>query len=215
MTGFEVLADRMVLQALKDPLMHVLRNAVTHGIELPAERTRRGKAATGLVTLTINAVGNRLTIAVEDDGRGVDLIQTAEIAVRCGIFSESDAAAQSPADLARLLFQPGFTTSRVVTELSGRGMGLSAVYEAVNRLQGEVEMRPRDRAGASVLIAVPFHLDASAAPGFLPQSDDRDPVLRNPIAASREGVRRRIGRRNTDDRARRSPDAAGQPGRSA
>jgi two-component system chemotaxis sensor kinase CheA len=157
-TGFEVLADRMVLQALKDPLMHVLRNAVTHGIELPAERKICGKSSAGMVALAIRAVGNRLTIEVEDDGRGVDMAQVLEFAVRRGLLSEADAATKGPSELARLLFLPGFSTSRAVTELSGRGMGLSAVYEAVLRLQGEVELRPRKEAGTTIVMAVPLSI---------------------------------------------------------
>ena len=108
--GFEVLADRMVLQSLKDPLMHVLRNAVTHGIESPPQRDRQGKPATGAVVLTLQVIGNRLTIEVEDDGRGVDVAHVVRVAVRNGMLSEAEAAAQSPAELARLLFQPGFST---------------------------------------------------------------------------------------------------------
>ncbi|HTQ37646.1 MAG TPA: response regulator [Pirellulales bacterium] len=156
--GFEALADRMVLQTLKDPLMHVLRNAITHGIELPAERTERGKSAAGQVTLTIQTIGSRLTIEVEDDGRGVDLAEVSHIAVQRGILSQSEATSQSPVELTRLLLLPGFTTSRMVTELSGRGMGLSAVYEAVTRLQGEVEVRPRGGGGTSILLTVPLSI---------------------------------------------------------
>ncbi len=157
-TGFEVLADRMVLQALKDPLMHVLRNAVTHGVESPSERVRCGKALAGLVTLTIRAIGNRLTIEVEDDGHGVDLAQVSEFAVRRGLLSQDEAVAQSASELARLLFLPGFSTSRAVTKLSGRGMGLSAVHEAVSRLQGAVELRPREEVGTSIVMAVPLSI---------------------------------------------------------
>jgi two-component system chemotaxis sensor kinase CheA len=156
--GFDVLADRMVLQALKDPLMHVLRNAVTHGIESPAERSRGGKPSAGLVTLTIRAAGKRLTIEVDDDGRGINLAEVSALAVGRGLLTEAEAALQSPPELAELLFQPGFSTSRTVSELSGRGMGLSAAYEAVNRLQGQIELRQRAEAGASVVISVPLSI---------------------------------------------------------
>jgi two-component system chemotaxis sensor kinase CheA len=159
-SGLHVLADRMVLQRLKDPLMHVLRNSVTHGIELPEERGRRGKPATGVVALAIEAVGNRLTIEIEDDGCGVDLHQVAQVAAGRGILPEPDAGSRPADELIRLLFQPGFTTSRTVTELSGRGMGLSAVYEAVTRLQGNVELRPRTDAGLCVVITVPLAICA-------------------------------------------------------
>lgn len=155
-SGFEVQADRMVLQAMKDPLMHILRNAVTHGIELPDEREAQGKQATGLVLLRIEALGNRLTIAVEDDGRGIDLAKTAEIAARRRLIPDKDVATATSAELTRLLFRPGFSTAPVVTELSGRGIGLSVVHEAVARLQGDVELRPREGCGTSLLLSVPL-----------------------------------------------------------
>ena len=156
--GFEVLADRMVLQALKYPLMHALRNAVCHGIELPAERKLHGKPAQGCVTLTIQARGNRLTILVEDDGRGVETKQVAEAAVRRNLVSAAEIASRSPQDIARLLFQPGFSTTTSVTELSGRGMGLSIAYETVTRLQGEIELLPGETAGTSLRLSVPLSI---------------------------------------------------------
>ena len=157
-TGFDVLADRMVLQTLKDPLMHILRNAVTHGIELPEERRRHGKPQAGLVTLAMEAVGSRLTIKVDDDGRGVDLAQVARVAVQRGVLTEAEAAAQSALELAQLLFLAGFSTASTVTDLSGRGMGLSAAYEAAKRLQGEIELRPLAKAGTSLQITVPLSI---------------------------------------------------------
>jgi two-component system chemotaxis sensor kinase CheA len=157
-TSANVHADRRVLEALKDPLMHILRNAVSHGIETPAERAAKGKARTGVVTLRIESKGSNLTIAVGDDGRGVDLGRIADVAVRQRILSESEAAQQQPQELARLVFRPGFSTSRSVTDLSGRGMGLSVVYEAVRRLQGEVELRPAEGVGTVVHLSVPLSI---------------------------------------------------------
>jgi two-component system chemotaxis sensor kinase CheA len=151
-------ADRRVLEALKDPLMHLLRNTISHGIETPRERVAKGKPATGLVTLRIEAEGQRLTIVVEDDGRGVDFARVAEVAVRLGILSDAEAAQRSPQELSRILFQPGFSTARSVTNLAGRGMGLSVVYEAVRRLQGDVDLRPADGCGTSFRISVPLSI---------------------------------------------------------
>jgi two-component system chemotaxis sensor kinase CheA len=157
-TGLEVQADRLVLQALKDPLMHLLRNAVTHGIESPEVRAKNGKSKTGRVSLRLQTQGNRLTLAVEDDGQGVDLGKVAKVAVQRGLISEADAAAKSPRELARLIFQPGFSTSEVVTDLAGRGMGLSVVYEAVERLQGEVEIQAGNQGSTSILLSVPLSI---------------------------------------------------------
>lgn len=151
-------ADRRVLEALKDPLMHLLRNTVSHGIETPAERLAKGKPATGLVTLGIEAEGQRLTITVEDDGKGVDLKRVAEVAVKDGILPEAQASELTPQELSRLLFRPGFSTTRSVTRLSGRGMGLSVVYEAVRRLRGEVDIQPADGAGTRIRVSVPLSI---------------------------------------------------------
>jgi two-component system, chemotaxis family, sensor kinase CheA len=155
-TGVHV--DRRVLDSLKDPLMHLLRNAVSHGIEGRQERASKGKSPEALVTLRVGAEGQRLTIAIEDDGRGVDLARVAEVAVQQRILSEQEAAHRSPQELARILFRPGFSTASSVTTLSGRGMGLSVVYEAVRRLQGEVDIRPAHNGGTCVHISVPLSI---------------------------------------------------------
>jgi two-component system chemotaxis sensor kinase CheA len=151
-------ADRRVLEALKDPLMHVLRNAVSHGIETPRERSAKGKPTSGLLTLRVDTQGQRLTIDVQDDGCGIDFSRVAEVAVRDGIVTESEAARSSPRELTRILFRPGFSTSRSVTELSGRGMGLSVVYEAVRRLQGDLDLQPADGGGTIIHLSVPLSI---------------------------------------------------------
>lgn len=153
-----VRADRRVLEALKDPIMHLLRNAVSHGIEPGAERLARRKDRVGQVILRVDADGQRLTIRVQDDGRGVDMARVAEVAVRDGILSAAEAAQRSPEELSRLLFRPGFSTSPSVTSLSGRGMGLSVVYEAIRRLQGELSALPAEGGGTVITISVPLSI---------------------------------------------------------
>ena len=157
-SGLEVEADRLVLEALKDPLMHLLRNAITHGIEIPTDRMHRGKNPVGRVTLRMEAQGNRLRLVVEDDGRGVNLKRVAEVALQRGLLTEAEAAAPSARELAGLIFQPGFSTSDVVTELSGRGMGLSVVHEAVQRLQGDADVQPTENEGTSIRLSVPLSI---------------------------------------------------------
>jgi two-component system, chemotaxis family, sensor kinase CheA len=153
-----VQADRRVLEALKDPIMHLLRNAAVHGIESPQERTAQGKPPVGLVTLRIDTNGQRLTVLVQDDGRGIDFPNIARVAVRDGLLSESEAAHSSPADLTRILLRPGFSTSKAVTSLSGRGMGMSIAYEAVRRLQGDLNIEPGPRHGAAISLSVPLSI---------------------------------------------------------
>jgi two-component system, chemotaxis family, sensor kinase CheA len=157
-TSAGVRADRRVLEALKDPIMHLLRNAVSHGIESPSERAGKGKSRNGLVTLQVDANGQRLTVTIQDDGRGVDLARVAEVAVRDGILSQSDGAHRSPHELIRILFRAGFSTSPRVTSLSGRGMGLSVVYEAIRRLQGDLDLQPIAGGGTMVSLSVPLSI---------------------------------------------------------
>lgn len=156
--GLEVQADRVVLQALKDPVMHLLRNAVSHGIEPEAERVALGKPAAGLVRLAVLSRGSWLSILVDDDGRGLNGRNIAEEAVRRGLLTAEDVAEQTEGELASLLFRPGFSTSRVITSISGRGMGLSVVQQEVSRLHGDVNLRPRVGGGTSVRIAVPVSI---------------------------------------------------------
>jgi two-component system chemotaxis sensor kinase CheA len=151
-SGLDILVDRLVLQSLKDPVMHLLRNALSHGIEPESERLAAGKPAAGMIRLTLRAGGERLRIIVEDDGRGLDYAAVAEEAARQGIARESDEA------LADLVFRPGFTTSQHVTTLSGRGLGLSIVRDEVNRLQGDVQLQSEPGKGLRILISVPLSL---------------------------------------------------------
>jgi two-component system chemotaxis sensor kinase CheA len=161
LSGSGVRADRAVLQALKDPVMHLLRNAISHGIETPRERESKGKPLAGSLTLRIESQRGLLLVEVEDDGRGVDLKNVAKVAVARGILAAEDPATASPQELGRIIFRPGFSTSPTVNDLSGRGMGLSVVYEAARRLQGEVNLRPKPGAGASIVLSVPLSVSTS------------------------------------------------------
>jgi len=152
--GLEQRADRLVLQALKDPLIHVLRNAVVHGVESVDERIAAGKPTAGQIQLTVETTSNRLRICIADDGHGLDEAAIRDRAVQLGLVSAADAGPQSN-DLAKLVLQPGFSTQQQVSELAGRGMGLSVVQEAVTRLQGEVRVSSQPRTGTRVEIEVP------------------------------------------------------------
>jgi two-component system chemotaxis sensor kinase CheA len=154
MTGLEREADRLVLQALKDPVMHVLRNAVSHGIEPPPERQRHGKQGEGRVQLAVEVIGNQLHIRIEDDGRGFNFSSIRERAVSAGLIQKD--VRLTGEETLELLFRPGFSTARSVTHISGRGMGLSVVKEAASRLQGSVRMESRSPAGSRLEIIAPL-----------------------------------------------------------
>jgi two-component system chemotaxis sensor kinase CheA len=154
--GLDVEADREVLQALKDPLMHLLRNAITHGVEPPAERLSAGKPAAGRVALQLTVDGDRLRALVEDDGRGIDLAAVRRQAVAQGLI---DAAGEAGIEaLRRLLLRPGFTTVAEASELAGRGIGLAVVEEATARLGGELEIAEGSSGGTRFTLAVPVSL---------------------------------------------------------
>jgi two-component system chemotaxis sensor kinase CheA len=155
LSGSGVRADRVVLQALKDPVMHLLRNAISHGIEAPADRAGAGKRPVASLTLRLDSQRGRLLVEVEDDGRGVDLKKVDQV------LSQAEPGQHSTEELERAIFRPGFSTSATVNRLSGRGMGLSVVYETVHRLQGDVHLRPKETPGASFLLSVPLSVSTS------------------------------------------------------
>jgi len=154
--GLQTEADRATLQVLKDPVMHLLRNSVKHGIETPTERKRLGKSRSGNIAIAINARGNRLFVRVEDDGRGVDPGRIASAAVKQGLLSKAEAAVATPEMLLRVLLKPGFTTVDAVTKLAGRGIGLAIAHQAAMQLQGNLDIHSTEGTGMAVVISVPL-----------------------------------------------------------
>jgi two-component system chemotaxis sensor kinase CheA len=154
--GLDCEADRAVLQRIKDPVMHLLRNAVSHGIEIPRERQAAGKAAEGHIWLQLSTEGNRLSIVVEDDGRGVDVATVRAQALARGMSMPADTA--DPHALWRLLSEAGFSTASAVTAISGRGVGLSVVREALAELDGTVALGPGKGTGMRIELSVPVNL---------------------------------------------------------
>ena len=145
--GLETQADRVVLQALKDSVLQVLRNAVSHGAETPDERASREKPAVNTILMKVHSRGDRLKLTIQDDGKGIDEKAILDEAAKRGIGST---------DPAKLLMLPGLSTAKQITSLSGRGMGLSIVQEAVARLQGNISVRPVVGGGTVVSISVPL-----------------------------------------------------------
>jgi two-component system chemotaxis sensor kinase CheA len=156
--GLDCEADRLVLQRIKDPVMHMLRNAVSHGIESPAERRAKGKDPAGHVSLRVAAERDRLSIVVEDDGRGIEFRSIAEKAVSEGLLSRAEADTASDEALSQFLFAPGFSTANAVTKISGRGVGLSVAREAVTGLQGTLSLRSVPGRGARIDALLPISI---------------------------------------------------------
>lgn len=171
--GLDIQVDRQVLQALKDPVMHLLRNAVSHGLEPTAERAAKGKPERGEITLELASRGGRLAVSVRDDGRGPDLLRIENVAVERGLLPKRSAGERMPRmdQLLSLVFTPGFSTAAAVDRLSGRGMGLSVVAEAARKLHGSVLLRPRFPWGTEALLSVPF--TAARQPLLLAEAEGR------------------------------------------
>ncbi|PSC03860.1 hybrid sensor histidine kinase/response regulator [Alsobacter soli] len=157
-SGLDVQADRRVLQALKDPVMHLLRNALSHGAESPDARVAAGKPAHMTIALSFRSQGGRLVVSVRDDGRGPDLARIEAAAVERGLLpARAPHEPPPPPDqLLALVFEPQFSTAPAVDRMSGRGMGLSVAAEAARRLQGGVLLRPARPWGAEVIISAPL-----------------------------------------------------------
>ncbi len=157
--GGDVEIDKRILEEMKDPLIHLLRNSVDHGIESPQERMGRGKPPRGTITMSVSQMdGSTVEIIVSDDGAGVDPAAVRAAAVRSGRLSEEEAAALSEQDVLGLLFTPDFTTRRSVTEISGRGLGLAIVKEKVEGLGGRFAVEGRLNQGSSFRLLLPLTL---------------------------------------------------------
>jgi two-component system, chemotaxis family, sensor kinase CheA len=150
--------DKGILDALAEPLAHLVRNAVGHGIETPDEREAAGKPRSGTVQLNAYHQGNQMVIEVSDDGRGIDRQKLIQRAIERGAISATEAGALTDAEAARLIFQPGLSTADRVTEVSGRGVGMDVVATALERLKGTVEIESTPAAGTKFRLMVPLTL---------------------------------------------------------
>ena len=154
--GAETEVDRSVLELVKDPLTHLLRNAVDHGIELPAQRAAAGKPAEGVIRLSAGQRGDMLLIEVVDDGAGIDPERIRASAVRHGLLRSDEAAGLSEHDTYWLIFRSGFSTRTQVTDVSGRGVGMDVVREHVERLHGMVDVDSKLGQGTHFKLFLPL-----------------------------------------------------------
>ena len=154
--GEETRLDRTIIERLSDPMVHLIRNAVDHGLETPSERTAKGKPAAGRVRIAAAYEGDRVLIRVEDDGRGLDRKRILKKAIRAGLLPP-----ETPIDdprVGNVIFEAGFSTRDAVGELSGRGVGLDVVRDAIRGLRGSVALRSVEGRGTTFLIRLPLTL---------------------------------------------------------
>lgn len=158
MEGQDTELDRNILEVVKDPLTHIIRNAVDHGIELPAHRSAIGKPATGTLRLSAHHANGRVHLKVSDDGAGIDLDAIRSRAVERGLISVAQAKTISDEGVIELIFQPGFSTARTVTTVSGRGVGMDVVRANIERIGGAVDISSVRGEGTTFDIQIPLTL---------------------------------------------------------
>ena len=170
--GEEIRIDKRILEALKDPLLHLLRNSLDHGIEEAAKRAGAGKPLAGAITLTIRiAPDSRVEVLLEDDGRGIDIEKVKRKAVEEGLLASDKANKMTKKDALELVFLSGVSTSPIITDISGRGVGLNVVRENVIAMGGEIDIETATGQGTTFRLSLPLSL--SNARGVLVRSQGR------------------------------------------
>lgn len=154
--GKEIKLDRTILEEIGDSLLHLLRNAVDHGIELPKKRVELGKEGTGMITVTASRQENFALIKIEDDGRGMDITEIKKVALEKGIISKEEAEKLQEKETIQLIFAPGFSTASRITDVSGRGVGMDVVKNRIERLGGSVHVESKTGSGSSFELKLPL-----------------------------------------------------------
>jgi two-component system chemotaxis sensor kinase CheA len=158
MYGQDTEVDRTVIDEIGDPLIHLIRNSIDHGIEMPQERLQKGKPEQGTINLRAYHEGNNVIIEVSDDGRGIDIEKVKAKAVEKGIYTAEQVNDLSKDKILDLLFRPGFSTSDKVTDISGRGVGLDVVKNKIESLNGSIEILSEINKGTKFIIKLPLTL---------------------------------------------------------
>nr|4XIV_A Chain A, Chemotaxis protein CheA [Thermotoga maritima MSB8]4XIV_B Chain B, Chemotaxis protein CheA [Thermotoga maritima MSB8] len=156
MRGEDTELDRTFVEEIGEPLLHLLRNAIDHGIEPKEERIAKGKPPIGTLILSARHEGNNVVIEVEDDGRGIDKEKIIRKAIEKGLIDESKAATLSDQEILNFLFVPGFSTKEKVSEVSGRGVGMDVVKNVVESLNGSISIESEKDKGTKVTIRLPL-----------------------------------------------------------
>lgn len=158
MFGKETELDKTLIEAIKDPLTHIVRNSIDHGIELPENRAAVGKAVEGCITMRASQEGGYVIIEIIDDGAGLNTERIKDRALQRGLISREKAQTMSEADIHRLIFAPGFSTAETITNLSGRGVGMDVVKSSVEKIGGHVDITSHAGEGSSIRLKIPLTL---------------------------------------------------------
>jgi two-component system chemotaxis sensor kinase CheA len=184
-TGEETELDKTLIEEINDPLVHLIRNSVDHGIESHEERKKRGKPQKGVVKLSAEHEGNNILISIEDDGKGIDPDKIKETAIAKGIISKDRSDELSLQDTYNLIFAPGFSTAQKVTNVSGRGVGMDVVKTNVAKLRGVIDIESEVGKGTKLLIKLPLTL--AIIHGLLVEVSEQTVVI--PLSSVIEVVR--------------------------
>ncbi len=158
MTGQETEIDRQILQAIQDPLVHCVRNSGDHGLESSEARVAKGKPSRGTIHLNAFQEGGHIIIEIRDDGAGIDVERVTAKAIERGLLTAEQAAESTESKLLDLIFEPGFSTAKAITEISGRGVGMDVVRTNIQRIGGSVELSTQKDVGTTVRIKIPLTL---------------------------------------------------------
>jgi len=180
--GSETEMDKTILDRLNDPLVHLVRNSLDHGLETPDERLATGKPATGKLRLSASQKGDRVVITVSDDGRGLDVARIRAKAIERGLLAPD--ATLSEADLLQFVFLPGFSTAKSVSSLSGRGVGLDVVKRTIDQLRGRIELHSQPGKGTEFSLSLPLTL--AIIDGLMVSVGGDRYIL--PLSAAREAI---------------------------
>ncbi len=156
--GADTRVDKKILEELKDPLIHLLRNSIDHGIESIDDRQKAGKKVEGTIAVKAGYVGNMAQIEITDDGRGIDTEKILQLAIKKGYIKENQINEVSKSDLISLIFHSGFSTAKIITDLSGRGVGLDVVKSNVEKIKGTIETTSEKGKGTKFTIKIPLTL---------------------------------------------------------
>ncbi|CAE6776359.1 MAG: chemotaxis protein CheA [Nitrospira sp.] len=156
MHGEETELDKSVADEIGDPLVHLVRNAIDHGIETPAERQAKGKTGEGLLTIAASQEGNSIVIRINDDGRGIQVEKIKAKALGKGLVSEAELATMEHREILNLIFLPGFSTAEQVTDVSGRGVGMDVVRTNIRKINGSVDLESEPGKGSQIIIKLPL-----------------------------------------------------------
>ena len=160
--GGDVELDREMIEMVRDPLTHIIRNAIDHGMETPADRLAVGKREIGLLSIAARQSGNTISIVVSDDGRGLDETKIADKAVACGLLSNKDRNKATREQILELIFEPGFSTADAVSNVSGRGVGLDVVRDNLERVGGTIKVSSTPGVGTLFTLQIPLTLSIIA-----------------------------------------------------